>query len=153
MTPIDRFISRVRFWLPGKRGAAAAEELRGVLGELVQERELAVGRALQATEIEALLAEFGRPEVFASRYSTSQPLVSAALMPAYVRVLGVCVLAVVLVQVGVTAVSLPGLEVGVALTTTAGRTVTGLLWSFTSVTLAFAALTRLYGPPPGAPEC
>lgn len=153
MTPIDKYLSRVKFWLPGRGGAAAAADLRGVLAELVQDREQDLGRPLTNAEVEDLLAGFGRPEVIASRYSSVRPLVSAGLMPAYLRVLAIAMVAVVLVQALLAVGALPAGAVGEAITTAAGRTVTGLLWSFTGVTLAFAGLTRVYAPAAGESDC
>jgi hypothetical protein len=151
MTPIDRYVARIRFWLPGSRGRAAAEDLRDILTELVEAREQQAGRTLSETEVQAILKEFGRPEVIASRYSAAHPLVSAGLMPAYVRVLGISLLGVVLVQAAMALGSSPWEGFGEVLRTAIGRTVTGLLWGFTSITLTFAVLTRIYGPPPRDP--
>lgn len=151
MTQIDAYLARVRFWLPGRKGAAAADDLRDVLAELIEDREQRLGRLLSEAEIETVSMEFGRPAVGASRYSTARPLVSAGLMPADVRVLGVSVIGVVIVQAALVTGALP--DTGEAIRTSAGRIVTGLLWTFTSVTLAFAMLTRIFGPVAGEPEC
>lgn len=152
MTLIDRYVARVRFWLPGARGRAAAEDVRATLAELIAAQEQWLGRPLQEAEIARELEAFGRPELIASRYSLSRPLVSAGLMPAYIRVLGVAVAGVVLVQLGLLVLLLESRAPGAALTITAGRMVTGFLWSFTAVTIVFAALTRIYGPPPAATD-
>lgn len=156
MTPIDDYVRRVRFWLPGDRGRIAAEEVRATLEDLLAEREARLGRPLDADEVAGELKAFGLPQVIASRYSLMRPLVSAGLMPAFVRVLGVAVAGVFVVQLALAA-AFPADAVGETLTRTGGRIVTGLLWSFTSVTLVFAALTRLYGPArrddPEAPGC
>lgn len=152
---IDTYVRRVRFWLPGRRGKVAAEDVRGTLEEIVAARAETLGRPLTAEETAAELHAFGRPEVIASRYSPMRPLVSAGLMPAYVRVLGISSAAVVLVQILLMIVA-PEAEVGRTLTTAGGRAVTGLLWGFASITLTFAVLTRIYTPSAGAfdpPRC
>lgn len=143
MTQIDDYVRRIRFWLPGASGRVAAEDVRGSLEEILAARAEALGRPLTAEETAAELRAFGRPEIIASRYSRMRPLVSAGLMPAYVRVLGLSSAAVVLVQ-GLLMVVAPEAEVGHTLTTAGGRAVTGLLWGFASITLTFAVLTRIY---------
>lgn len=148
MTPIDDYVRRVRFWLPGAPGRVAAEDVRATLEDLLAERERWHGRPLRPDEVAAELKAFGAPQVIASRYASMRPLVSAGLMPAFVRVLGIAVAGVLLVQLAL-AVAVPAADVGDTLARTAGRTITGLLWSFTSVTLVFAALTRIYAPAPG----
>lgn len=155
MTLIDDYVRQVRFWLPGRCGRVAEQEVRATLEDLVAEREGRLGRPLADEEIAAELKAFGRPQVIASRYASARPLVSAALMPAYTRVLGICVVALLIVQLSLAfAAPVPG-DVGATITTAVGRSVTGLLWTFASVTIAFAVLTRLFGPSAGSggPEC
>lgn len=156
MTPTDDYVRRIRFWLPGARGRMAAEDVRATLEDLLTERERRLGRPLAPAEVAAELKAFGRPEVIASRYSTMRPLVDAGLMPAYVRVLGIAAAGLLVVQLAL-AFGAPTPEVGETIVRTGGRIVTGLLWSFTSVTVAFACLTRVYAPAtrshPGGPEC
>lgn len=155
MTQIDDYVRRIRFWLPGPRGRIAADDVRGTLEELIAAREDVLGRPLNAEETAAELRAFGRPEIIASRYSPMRPLVSAGLMPAYVRVLGLSSAAVVLVQIALMIIAPEG-DVGRTLTTAGGRAVTGLLWGFASITLTFAALTRIYTPSAGSydpPRC
>jgi len=156
MTTIDDYVRRVRFWLPGPRGRVAADDVRATLEDLLADRERWHGRPLRPDEVAAELKAFGPPELIASRYAAMRPLVAAGLMPAFVRVLGIAVAGVLVVQVAL-ALALPSAEVGETLTRAGGRVVTGLLWSFTSVTLVFAALTRIYtpraGPGPGDVAC
>jgi hypothetical protein len=155
MTQIDAYVRRIRFWLPGPRGRVAAEDVRGTLEEILAARAETLGRPLTAEETAAELRAFGRPEVIASRYSPMRPLVSAGLMPAYVRVLGISTAAVIGVQILLMLLA-PEPEVGRTLTTAGGRAVTGLLWGFASITLTFAVLTRIYTPSAGAfdpPRC
>lgn len=144
---IDKYVRQIRFWLPGPRGRIAAEEVRATLGEMITDRKQQLGRPLDEQEVTEVIREFGSPQVIASRYSMSRPLVSAALMPAYTRVLGIAATGAFVVQLAMAAAATTsGGDVGLAFATTANRIVTGLLWSFTSVTLVFAALTRIYGP-------
>lgn len=144
---IDKFVRQIRFWLPGPRGRMAAEEVRATLEEMITDRKLQLGRPLDEQELIEIIRDFGSPQVIASRFSTSHPLVSAALMPAYTRVLGIAAMGVFVVQLAIAAAATTsGDDVGLAFATTANRIVSGLLWSFTSVTLTFAALTRIYGP-------
>ncbi|WP_145915916.1 hypothetical protein [Brevundimonas naejangsanensis] len=145
MTSIDDYVRRVRFWLPGHRGRIAAEDVKATLEGLLEERERQLGRPLYPTEIAAELQAFGSPEIIASRYSLMRPLVSAGLMPAYVRVLGIAVGGVLVVQLAL-AIGINSGDAGTMLATAGARIIAGLLWSFTSVTLVFAALTRIYVP-------
>ena len=149
MTLIDDYVRRVRFWLPGARGRVAADDVRATLEEFLADRERWHGRPLRPDEVAAELKAFGPPEVIASRYASMRPLVAAGLMPAFVRVLGIAIAGVLVVQMAL-ALAFPAADVGETLTTVGGRVITGLLWSFTSVTLAFAALTRIYTPRAGS---
>ncbi|WP_029911701.1 hypothetical protein [Caulobacter sp. UNC358MFTsu5.1] len=144
MTQIDKYAGRVRFWLPGARGRTAAEDVRATLADLIAEREARLGRPLDETEVAAELKAFGRPEIIASRYSLARPLVSAGLMPAYMRVLGIAVAGVVIGQAVLAVFGMGSGTGGQAIGLFVSRSVTGLLWSFASVTVAFAVLTRLY---------
>lgn len=155
MTQIDDYVRRIRFWLPGPRGKVAAEDVRGTLDEILAARAETLGRSLTPEETAAELRAFGRPEIIASRYSPMRPLISAGLMPAYVRVLGISTAAVIGVQI-VLMLLAPEADVGRTLTVAGGRAVTGLLWGFASITLTFAVLTRIYTPAAGAydpPRC
>src|SRR5687768_16301046 len=111
MTPIDDYVRRVRFWLPGARGRVAADEVRATLEDLLADRERWHGRPLRPDEVAAELQDFGPPEVIASRYASMRPLVAVCLMPAFVRVLGIAVAGVLVVQLGL-ALAVPAADVG-----------------------------------------
>jgi len=115
MTQIDDYVRRIRFWLPGPRGKVAAEDVRGTLDEILAARAETLGRSLTPQETAVELRAFGRPEIIASRYSPMRLLVSAGLMPAYVRGLGISTAAVIGVQI-VLMVLAPEADVGRTLT-------------------------------------
>lgn len=142
MTLIEDYVRRIRFWLPGARGRVAADDVRSTLEELLAARADSLGRPLTAGEVAGELRAFGRPEVIAARYSAMQPLVSAGLMPAYVRVMAISSVGILLVQLVLVALA-PEADVGRTLTSAGGRAVAGLLWGFASITLTFAVLTRV----------
>jgi hypothetical protein len=146
MTQIDEYTRRLRFWLPGERGRVAAQDVHSALEEIMAIRAETLGRPLTSDEVAAELRAFGRPEVIASRYSDMQPLISAGLMPAYVRILGLSSAAVLLVQCVLMMIA-PDSEVGRTLTTAGGRAAVGLLLGFVSITITFAVLTRIYARP------
>lgn len=143
MNQIDDYIRRLRFWLPGPEGRIAAQDVRSILEEVLATREEVLGRSLTANEVAAELAGFGRPEVIASRYSSMQPLVSAGLMPAYVRVLGLACAAIIVIQLLLLILAQEP-DVGRSLSSAGGRAAQGLLLAFASITLTFAMLTRVY---------
>ena len=144
MTPLDRYMARVRFWLPIRTGGAVADEVRATVEALLADRAAALGRGLTDEEIAAELNAFGRPEVTASRYTRSRPLVSAPLMPAYNRVMSISIAALLIVQLLVLILD-PQPSVGQTLTLAGGPILFGLLAGFASITLTFAVLTRIYG--------
>jgi hypothetical protein len=145
MMSIDSYVRRVRFWLPGARGRVAAEEVRSALEEIITARADGLGRPLRADEVARELRAFGRPQVVATRYASTRPLVDAGLMPSYLRVLGISSVGVILAQL-LLLILAPEADIGRTLTAAGGRAATGLLLGFASITLTFAVLTRMYAP-------
>ena len=146
MPAIERYVAKVRFWLPGEQGRQVEAELRETLTELVGEEAQARGRALDAAEVAQLLKAFGHPAVVASRYASELPLVSAGLMPAFRRVLVISLAGVLVAQATLVLYGLSSdpASFGDILRERTGALVHGVLWSFTSIALVFAVLTRIY---------
>lgn len=146
MQAVEQYVAKVRFWLPVERGRRIEADLRDTLIELVDVESGVKGRPLEAAEVAELLKAFGHPAVVASRYASDLPLISAGLMPAFRRVLMISLAGVLLVQ---GALLLWGLStdpapIGDILRQRIGASVHGGLWSFTSIALTFAVLTRVY---------
>ncbi len=142
MAQIDRYLSRIGFWLPYRDRASVLSDIRATLDELLANRAEALARPLTEGEIIAELRAFGRPEVVASRYTHAQPLVSAGLMPAYLRVMTISIVGVAIVQLLLAMATLVA-DPGEVWAPFIGRVVQGLLWTFSSITLTFAALSRI----------
>lgn len=146
MQAVEQYVAKVRFWLPGQQGRQIETDLRDTLLELVDEEAGAKGRPLEAAEVAELLKAFGHPAVAASRYASDLPLISAGLMPAFRRVLMISLGGVLLVQGALLlwGLSADPASVGDILRQRIGALVQGGLWSFTSIALTFAVLTRVY---------
>jgi hypothetical protein len=147
MNERQKYLRHVGFWLPSRCRSELLADIAADLDEHLEEAERQNGKALEPDEVRAALHRFGSPPVVATRYSPARPLVSGGLMTVYQRVLSVAVLGVLLGQLLVT---LPGFadagpgEHGAHMVAAGHRAITGLLLAFTSVTLVFAALTRIY---------
>ena len=90
---------------------------------------------------------FGTPPVVATRYSPEPALIHGGLMVAYRRVLVMACFAVLAIQCAILLSALMIAERGthgILITTAGGRALFGLMMAFTCVTIAFAALSRLY---------
>lgn len=84
MDLLDRYLNAIRWNLP--RGVSADDvvaELNDVIASRIEDREEALGRALTAREISALLRDFGHPLVVAARYGNQQWLIGPDLFPFY----------------------------------------------------------------------
>lgn len=147
MNERQKYLRRVSFWLPSRCRSDLLSGIAADLDEHLEDAERQNGKPLEREEIREALCRFGSPPVVATRYSPARPLVSGGLMTVYQRVLSVAVLGVLLGQL---IAGLPGFadaeagEHGAHLVAAGHRAVTGLLLAFTSVTLVFAGLTRIY---------
>lgn len=147
MNERQKYLRRVGFWLPAKCRSELLSSIAADLDEYLDDAQRQSGKPLKSEEVSEALRRFGSPPVVATRYSPARPLVSGGLMTVYGRVLSVAVLGVLLGQLIVLVPSFadagPG-EHGALLVAAGNRVVTGLLLAFASVTLVFAALTRIY---------
>ena len=96
MDLIDRYLTAVRRYLPRTQQDDIVSELSDSLRSEVEEREHALGRALNEAEQTALLKQRGHPWVMASRYRPQQYLIGPALYPYYRQALIIVVFWVVL---------------------------------------------------------
>lgn len=148
MDLLDRYLNTIRWNLPRGTNELGADdilaELRDVIGNRIEEREDALGRALTKDETSALLQEFGHPLVVAARYGTQQWLIGPDIFPFYLFALKVIVAisaAIELIQ-GLGRAVLSGEALFAALPHAAN----GLLWTLLAnaglVTLVFAVVER-----------
>jgi hypothetical protein len=147
MNERQKYLRRVGFWLPSSCRSELLSGIAADLDDYIEDAERQNGKPLKPEEVREALCRFGSPPVVATRYSPARPLVSGGLMTVYQRVLSVAVLSVLLGQLiaGLPEFADAGFgEHGAHLVAAGHRAVLGLLLSFTSVTLVFAGLTRIY---------
>lgn len=87
MDLIDRYVQRVRFFLPKPERDDIARELAADLRAEVQDQEASLGRALGKDEVSAILKRWGHPLLVSARYRPAQYLIGPALFPVYEFVL------------------------------------------------------------------
>lgn len=92
MDLVDRYVHAVRFWLPRSQEVDIASELSEDLRADIDDRQAALGRALNTNELEALLKERGRPLLVATRYLPQRYLIGPVLFPVYRFVLAIVTL-------------------------------------------------------------
>jgi len=144
MDLIDRYLSAIRRNLPARNADDIVAELRDALASRIEDREEALGRPLEAAEIQALIKDFGHPLVVAARFRKQQWLIGPDVYPFYFSVARIVVLAIAGVQV---AIGLAQLLFGdrdplQLLLQTIGGLSASLLISLAIVTLIFAILER-----------
>ena len=83
MDLLERYIHAVRFWLPRDQQDDVAAELAEDIRSQIEEQESRLGRALNESEVAALLKQRGRPLLVANRYRPQQYLIGPALFPVY----------------------------------------------------------------------
>jgi hypothetical protein len=89
MELIDRYLQAVKFWLPKKQKQDIIAELSEDLRSQVEDREAALGRKLNESEVAAMLKQRGRPVLVANQFRPQQNLIGPVLFPIYVFVLEV----------------------------------------------------------------
>ena len=89
MELLDRYIQAVRFWLPKAQRDDIAAELSEDIRSQIEERESALARPLNETELTNILKQHGRPLLVANRFRPQQYLIGPALFPIYWFVLRV----------------------------------------------------------------
>lgn len=96
MDLIERYVEAVRRHLPKSANPDIVSELSDNLRSQAEEREHALGRALNDDEQASLLKPHGHPWLMASRYMPQQHLIGPALYPYYRQTLAIVVFWVVL---------------------------------------------------------
>jgi hypothetical protein len=96
MELIDRYLNAVRFWLPRAQEDDIIAELGEDLRSQIEDRETALGRALNEDELAEILKKRGHPMSVASGYLPQRYLIGPALYPAYMVVVRLVILWIVL---------------------------------------------------------
>jgi hypothetical protein len=89
---IDRYLQAVGFWLPKGQQQDIIAELSEDLHSQIEEKETALGRSLNETEIDDILKQRGRPVLVANRYLPQRSLIGPVLFPIYLFVLKIIAL-------------------------------------------------------------
>lgn len=89
---IDRYMHAVKFLLPKKQQADIVAEIGDDLQSQVEEREAALGHALNEDDVVALLKKRGSPAKVASGYLPERRLMNPAMLPVYWLVLKIVLL-------------------------------------------------------------
>jgi hypothetical protein len=84
MQLLDRYLSAVRFWLPGGQKDDIIAELSEDLRSAIADEEANLGRALTDGELAQLLKRRGHPLVVAGAYTPQRALIGPVLFPVYV---------------------------------------------------------------------
>lgn len=83
MDLIDRYVHRVRFFLPRRQQDDIIRELAADLRSEVQDTASRLGRPLDDAGVGAILKRWGHPILVAGRYLPEQYLIGPALFPVY----------------------------------------------------------------------
>ena len=89
---VDRYLYAVKFWLPKAQQEDILAELREDLLSHMEEREAALGHALDDDEIAEILKRRGDPTKVASSYLPERRLINPAILPVYWLVLKIVLL-------------------------------------------------------------
>ena len=92
MDLLDRYLQAVGFWLPKGQQQDIIAELSEDLHSQIEEKEAALGRSLNETEIDDVLKQRGRPVLVANRYLPQRSLIGPVLFPIYWFVLKIVAL-------------------------------------------------------------
>src|SRR5262245_56654736 len=87
MELLDRYLHSVRFWLPRSQQKDILAELSEDIRSEIEEKEMAQGRKLTESEVEAVLKQRGSPYKVASRYLPQRYLIGPAFFPLYTLIL------------------------------------------------------------------
>src|SRR5882762_1141881 len=140
MDLLERYLQAVRTHLPIRQQDDILKELRENLRGQIEDRESALGRALNEDELAEILKKHGHPLLVAARYRQTRHLIGSTLFPFYWFVMKI-ILAIVGFGYAVSVLVLiaegkPFLEVLGALL----RYVGAVLPTFAIVTIVFAVL-------------
>jgi hypothetical protein len=89
---VDRYLYAVKFWLPTAQQEDILAELREDLLSHMEEREAALGHALDDDDIAGILRKRGSPAEVASGYLPERRLINPAVLPVYWLVLKIVLL-------------------------------------------------------------
>jgi hypothetical protein len=144
MQMLERYLHAIEFWLPKKERRDILAEISEDLNSQIEDKQDALGRKLNDSELEAVLKQRGRPVLVANRYRKQQSLIGPLLFPAYLVVLKLVGLFYVLpwlvVFVIVHRVQHPGLQWIATIAAAWGAIWTVALVAAGTVTLIFALL-------------
>ena len=140
MELLERYLQAVRTYLPKSQQEDILKELRENLRGQIEDRESALGRALNEEELAEILKKHGHPLLVATRYRQSRHLIGSTLFPFYWLVMKI-ILAIVGFGYAVSVLLLiaegkPFFEVVGALLSYVGA----VLPTFAIVTIVFAVL-------------
>ena len=94
MELLERYLQAVRTYLPVSQQEDILKELRENLRGQIEDREAALGRAMNEDELAEILKKHGHPLLVATRYRQSRHLIGSTLFPFYWLVMKV-ILAIV----------------------------------------------------------
>jgi len=83
MELLERYLQAVRTYLPMSQQDDILKELRENLRGQIEDRESALGRALNEYELAEILKKHGHPLLVATRYRQSRHLIGSTLFPFY----------------------------------------------------------------------
>ena len=83
MELLERYLQAVRTYLPMSQQEDILKELRENLRGQIEDRESALGRALNEEELAEILKKHGHPLLVATRYRQSRHLIGSTLFPFY----------------------------------------------------------------------
>jgi len=83
MELLERYLQAVRTYLPMSQQEDILKELRENLRGQIEDRESALGRALNEDELAEILKKHGHPLLVATRYRQSRHLIGSTLFPFY----------------------------------------------------------------------
>jgi hypothetical protein len=146
---VDRYLQAVRFWMPKTR---RQEDLLTELGEdlrsQIEDKETALGHALDKDEISEILKKCGAPMVVASRLGPGHHLIGPGLYPIYAFVLKMVLLwilvPVFIFIVGPATLASTNGDWGKTVLTTVGNLWSGAFVAAGVITLVFAILERTH---------
>src|SRR5450432_1570588 len=92
MELLDRYLQAVKFWLPREQKQDIIAELSEDLQSQIDDKETALGRKLNESEIESILKQRGRPLLVANRFLPQQHVIGPVLYPIYAFVLKIVAL-------------------------------------------------------------
>jgi hypothetical protein len=150
MELVERYLQAVKFWLPKDKQDDIIAELREDMRSEIEEKEAAVGHALDKGELEALLKRRGPPVIVAGRFLPRRHLIGPMWFPIYWLVLRLAMafyvvpwLVVWLILV-LNSPSYRAAHPGLSLFATLSTLWTTLWVQFAIITLVFAVLDRYH---------